>query len=109
VTVTFSKSKSGRKFDFRFSTVDDYFTAIQQKQRELNFTWPVFNGDFFPYNGYYLAHYWTGYYSSRPNFKKLIRDYTGIVQASDTFYALELLGKIKAKNQSLTDVFNNTH
>lgn len=60
---------------------------------EANFTWPVVDRDFFPYNGYHVAHFWTGYYTSRPNFKKLIRDFTGLVQASDTFYALDLMEK----------------
>ena len=62
------------------------------------FEWPTYSGDFFPLNGYYPAHYWSGYYSSRPNFKKLIRDFTGIVEASDTIYGLELLRLMLKEN-----------
>ena len=44
----------------------------------MNFTWPEYNYDFFPYNGYHPAHFWTGYFTTRPNFKKYIRDFTGL-------------------------------
>ncbi len=50
----------------------------------MNFTWPEYNYDFFPYNGYHPAHFWTGYFTTRPNFKKYIRDFTGLTQKSDT-------------------------
>ena len=59
----------------------------------MGFEWSVEKGDFFPYNGYKLNHYWSGYFTSRPNFKKQIRDFSGVVQASDTFYSLDLLSK----------------
>jgi Glycosyl hydrolases family 38 N-terminal domain len=91
VTALYSNHTFGRKFKFIYSTVDDYFTAIQKKQKELKFNWPEVNTDFFPYNGFHVAHYWTGYYTSRPNFKKLIRDFTGLTQASDTFYAIDII------------------
>ena len=74
-----------------YSTVDEYFTAIQKKQKELNFTWPVYNSDFMPYDGFKPGHVWSGYFTSRPNLKKEIRDFSGLTQASETLYALESL------------------
>ena len=54
-------------------------------------TWSTYKGDFFPYGGQYDGHYWTGYFSSRPNFKKYIRDYTGLAETTDTLVGIETL------------------
>lgn len=66
-----------KNFRFFYSTVDEYFLALKKAQEKKQFKWPSHSGDFFPYNGVYAGSYWSGYYTSRPNFKKLIRDYTG--------------------------------
>jgi hypothetical protein len=50
-TAVIRNSEHGRKFDFKFSTVDEYFQAIQEKKKAKGFDWPTYNGDFFPYNG----------------------------------------------------------
>ena len=55
----------GKKFRMRMSTVDEYFNAVREAQLEKNVQWPTYIGDFFPYNGQYVGHYWTGYFSSR--------------------------------------------
>ena len=34
-----------------FSTVDDYMRAIREEQLERKFKWPMYKGDFFPYDG----------------------------------------------------------
>ena len=65
------------KLKFIYSTVDEYYQAIQRDKIKKGFYWPVYNGDFFPYNGNFNLHYWTGFYSSRPNFKSLIRRFSG--------------------------------
>lgn len=57
----------------------------------MNFDWPVYNGDFFPYNGVFPGHYWTGYFTSRSSFKKQIKDFSSLTYSSSTFYALEYL------------------
>ena len=80
-----------------------------KKQEELKFEWPVYRGDFFPYNGFHIAHFWTGYFTSRPNFKKLIRDFTALTQISDTFYALEILQKFKYNNGTINMIYNQSH
>lgn len=81
----------GQNLKFQYSTVDDYLKAIKQKQLENKFTFPIERADFFPYNGYHPAHYWVGYFTSRPNFKKLIRDFTALTYSSNTRYSLDLL------------------
>lgn len=108
VTEAFSSHALGKKFRFKFSTVDQYFKAIFKKQKEMNFEWPVYTNDFFPYNGYHVAHQWTGYFTSRPNFKKLVRDFTALTQISDTYYGFEIFQKLK-KESNLSASFKTPH
>jgi alpha-mannosidase len=82
---------------------------MKKEQEKLKFDWPVYTGDFFPYNGFHVAHYWTGYFTSRPNFKKLIRDFTGYTLATDTFFALEFMQKFKRNNLTDSKIFNRSH
>jgi hypothetical protein len=76
VTAVFRNHKDGKNFRFYYSTVDEYFQAVFKKQQEIQCQWPVHTSDFLPYNGFHMAHFWTGFYTSRPGFKKLIRDFT---------------------------------
>jgi hypothetical protein len=66
--MTFLNTNSFFKgqFEFKMSTVEEYFAALRETETE----WPTYDGDFFPYNGQYAGHYWTGYFSSRPNYKR---------------------------------------
>jgi hypothetical protein len=91
-----------RKFKFKYSTVDDYFKALKVEQERNNLQWPQFTGDFFPYNGVYSGSYWSGYYSSRPGFKKLIRDYTGTSQALENLISMQVL-KNRTNARSVND------
>jgi alpha-mannosidase len=75
----FATKRAARKFRFHYSTVDEYFKALNSKAESMNITWPQHKGDFFPYLGVHPGSYWSGYYTSRPNFKKMIRDYTGTI------------------------------
>jgi alpha-mannosidase len=59
-----------KKFKFMYSTVDTYYQVIREH------TFSTENIDFFPYNGNFNLHYWTGFYTSRPEFKRLIRTFT---------------------------------
>jgi hypothetical protein len=99
----------GKKFVFKYSTVDEYFAAVFKRQREANFTWPVYTSDFFPYNGYHMAHFWTGYFTSRPHFKKMVRDFTAQTHASDTYYSLQLIQKMNSGSKDEIDSFKQSH
>jgi hypothetical protein len=76
-----------KKFNFMYSTVDTYYQAIREH------TFSTENIDFFPYNGNFNLHYWTGFYTSRPEFKRLIRTFTQHSQLAVTDYSLESLMK----------------
>lgn len=64
------------KFEFKYSTPSLYMEALRKEAEERELEFPVYNDDFFPLLMQYPSHYWSGYFTSRPNFKKLIRDLT---------------------------------
>lgn len=68
----------GKKFKFVYSTVQEYLSAVQAEKARLNFEWPTYSGDFYPLTGNFPGHTWSGYYTSRPNFKQLIRTFTSV-------------------------------
>ena len=56
-------------------------TCYLKNLREANEAWPVKEQDFFPYASDYHA-YWSGYFTSRPTSKFMIRDASRILQAA---------------------------
>ncbi|CDW91487.1 glycosyl hydrolases family 38 protein [Stylonychia lemnae] len=81
----------GSDLKFYYSTVQEYYNAVQQRKKEMNFEWPIYKDDFLPYNGNFPQHYWTGFFSSRPGFKKLIKDYSSIAHSSLNMYTSDIL------------------
>ena len=43
----------------------------------------------------YQLHFWNGYYTSRPNFKEMLRDLTYETYISNSLYALEAVRGLK--------------
>jgi hypothetical protein len=88
----FNTRRAARAFRFHYSTVGEYFEAVKSSmERSETLQWPVYRGDFFPYNGVHIGSYWSGYYTSRPNFKKLIRSYTGLSQSLENLISFQTL------------------
>ena len=82
------------KYNIFYSTPEEYTLS---KHKEVNITWSSKTDDFFPYADCENC-YWTGFFSSRTNFKYLER-------ISSSF--LQLLKQIvirKPYNQSYIDV-----
>ena len=66
----------GDKFNLIYSTPSQYIDAVAKYKVE----WPTKYDDMFPYSDNEVS-YWTGYFTSRPNFKQQIR------RASSHFHA----------------------
>jgi alpha-mannosidase len=58
------------KIEFKFSTPSLYFKAVESYKVDFPVTKDI---DFFPYSEYSMD-YWTGYFTSRPYLKGIVRD-----------------------------------
>merc|ERR1712241_684290 len=61
-----------------YSTPSCYLKALRESLKDDE--WPSKEGDFFPYASDPHA-YWTGYYTSRPTSKRMIRQASSFLQA----------------------------
>jgi len=88
-----------------YSTPSRYMAAVRAERLEL----PVYRGDFLPLLMQYPHHYWSGYYTSRPAFKKLLRDSTYLSFLSLTQYSLRMIEKedFRQEYQVLTNALQN--
>ncbi|XP_072144341.1 lysosomal alpha-mannosidase-like [Dermacentor andersoni] len=71
-----AEQANGSRVHAFYSTPACYLKALH----ESGLRWPEFSDDFFPYADQDHA-YWTGYYTSRPNFKYFARHANGVLQA----------------------------
>ncbi|KAM9952791.1 hypothetical protein ACTFIR_007847 [Dictyostelium discoideum] len=100
--------------EIKYATLDEYFIALEDsflknnkfgKSRKQNVytetfsdgggdgdgvsTLSLYNKDFFPYSTGDLE-YWTGYYTTRPLLKRLIRESSLLQKSSDILYTLAI-------------------
>ena len=70
----FKFSKQEHTFELKYSTPNRFVRAVKAEHQGVNMLeW--FRGDFFPYIDESNLQ-WTGYFSSRPNFKRMVRQLT---------------------------------
>lgn len=77
----------------QFGTPRDYFKIVKRREREYKNLkgFPTLRGDFFPYSDITemrIPQYWTGFYSTRPNFKRLGRDMEDQLRATEILYTI---------------------
>ena len=87
-TMDFVTSRTSR-FKFVYSTVEEYYQAAIKEIQEKNITLAEYHDDFLPLQMEQEESFWSGYYTSRPNFKKMIREYSSLTQASNTLFSLD--------------------
>lgn len=71
----------------QYSTLSEYFAAVSKEAQNGGLTFPVYTGDFFPYADNSES-YWTGYYSTRPTLKGVIRMAESSVRAAEQLMVL---------------------
>ena len=81
------------KYTFKYSTVSDYITAISTEIEEDSLELETYTGDFMPIFDSSLSAYYSGFFSSRPNFKKLIKSYNSLVYTSNSLFSLHYFRK----------------
>lgn len=79
---------------FVYSTPLTYLNSLKKE----NTKWPVKYGDFLPYYqpekqqvGKNHFDFWSGYYTSRPGFKKMIRDASSLLYAQNKIFARKVI------------------
>lgn len=73
----------------RYCTLSEYFDGIyNDPPADL----PTYKHDFFPYNDDPYS-YWTGFYTSRPALKSLVRELEALLRATEQAYVLSTLTK----------------
>ncbi|CAD6190966.1 unnamed protein product [Caenorhabditis auriculariae] len=82
----FEEINKGDRAEISFGTFTDYFNALESYYKTEEFKPPTLSGDFFPYQCA-LGDYWTGYYTTRPFYKRQGRYLHYLIRSADLLVA----------------------
>ena len=74
------------KTEIKFATISEYFQAVGERVDLL----PTFSGDFFVYSDIFSEGrpaYWSGYYGTRPYWKKFYRETENAVRSAEILFS----------------------
>ena len=80
-----------KRFKFIYSTPEQYYLAVKKEIQEKDIILNRFLDDLFPLNMQFPEHFWNGFYTSRPNFKELLRDLTYDMHSTNELIVLKKL------------------
>nr|XP_026489734.1 alpha-mannosidase 2 [Vanessa tameamea] len=82
--IDYINSNEAWNAEVQFGTLQDYFKAVHEEIKLADF--PALTGDFFTYADR-NQHYWSGYYTSRPFYKRMDRALLAYVRAAEVITA----------------------
>ncbi|XP_071159952.1 alpha-mannosidase 2-like [Mytilus edulis] len=100
--MTYINSRPDFQTEVRFGTLSDYFNEVAISKTRF----PTLSGDFFTYadRG---EDYWSGYYTTRPHYKHIIRRVQDLLRSLEILFTYCFADAIRKTNQTVIDSFTD--